>query len=635
MKRVIVCTLSLVLTVSLLAAEAPQATTSSAKKKAAKAAANSVSSQLSEMKQAIDAQQRQIQQLSDQLQTRDQRIQQLEQRLDQSQTVAAQAQTKADNAAAQSAEQAQAVTALKTDVTDLKTDVTNGALSLQETQKNIQSSLESPLAIHYKGITLTPGGFAAAETVWRQHALGSDVNTPFNSIPFNGSAQSHISEFFGSGRQSRASLLAEGKLGSAKIGSYFEADFLSAGVTSNNNESNSYTLRQRQAWAQAGLNSGWTFTGGQMWSLVTETKNGMDNRTEAVPMTIDPQYNVGFSWARQYGFRVTKDFDNKFWLGFAVENSQATLGGHGEINDFVIGSQGTSGGLYNPTANYSFNATPDFIVKAAAQPGWGHYELFGLISDFRDRIYPCASISSTNVCTGSATGASNQSTVGGGIGANVRGTLAKKFDIGFHFLGGNGVGRYGTAGLADVIAEPNGTLSPLREYQGLATAEYHSGKLDIYANVGDEYAERRYVSGSPLGSNFGYGSPFASNAGCETETLPAALSTSVETPPAPGSTTPGTGSIPVPGSVGTPISAGFNPGSLKNCNGDTKAIVEGTIGFWYRFYSGPKGRLQWGPQYSYVVRDAWRGVGNPAAGIPSDPSAKEGMVFTSFRYYLP
>jgi hypothetical protein len=634
MKRVIVCVLWLVLGGGLFAAEGQQASSSSAKKKAAQPAA-SVSAQLSAMQEAINEQQRQIRQLSDQVQSRDQKIQQLEQRLDQSQATAAQAQTKAEGAIAQSAEQAQTVTALKSDVTDLKSNAENAALSLQETQKNIQSSLESPLAIHYKGINITPGGFMAAETVWRQHALGADINTPFNSIPFTGAAQSHMSEFFGSGRQSRVSLLAEGQLGSAKIGSYLEADFLSAGVTSNNNESNSYTLRQRQAYAQAALHSGWTFTGGQMWSLVTETKKGMDNRSEAVPMTIDPQYNVGFSWARQFGFRVTKDFGDKFWLGFSVENPQVTLGGHGAINDFVVGAQGAGGGLYNATANYSFNATPDFIVKAVAEPGWGHYELFGVISDFRDRIYPCTSISSTDVCQGAVTNASNVSTVGGGIGANVRGTLAKKFDLGLHFLGGNGVGRYGTVGLPDVIAEPDGSLSPLRTYQTLATLEFHSRKLDIYSNVGSEYEQRRYVSGSPLTSNFGYGSPLGSNVGCSTETLPASSTTIVQTPPASGSTTPGTGSIPVPGSVGTPITLGFNPGGLKNCAGDTRNVIEGTIGFWYRFYSGPKGKLQWGPQYSYVVRDTWRGLGNPSEGIPGDPSAKEGMFFTSFRYYLP
>jgi hypothetical protein len=80
--------------------------------------------------------------------------------------------------------------------------------------------------------------------------------------------------------------------------------------------------------------------------------------------------------------------------------------------------------------------------------------------------------------------------------------------------------------------------------------------------------------------------------------------------------------------VGTPLTNGFNPGGLSNCNGDTRDIIEGTVGFWYRFYSGPKGRLQWGPQYSYIVRNTWRGVGG-------SPSGTENMFFTSFRYYLP
>src|SRR5207253_8636068 len=96
-------------------------------------------------------------------------------------------------------------------VGDLKQNSTNTALTLQETQKTI-NSLESPLALHYKGITITPGGFLAAETVWRQHGLASDINTPFNSVPYPGSAQDRLSEFFGSGRQSRVSMLAEGKL---------------------------------------------------------------------------------------------------------------------------------------------------------------------------------------------------------------------------------------------------------------------------------------------------------------------------------------------------------------------------------------------------------------------------------------
>ena len=304
MKRIMAVMLSIAFAGSVIAAQAQQdtataTTTKAAKRKpAAKKSGPNISEQLSEMKASIDAQQQQIKQLSDLVQTREQKIQQLEQRLDQSQAVATQAQTKADTAAAQTAEEQQTVMALKSDVTDLKTGATSTALNLQETQKRI-GGLESPLALHFKGITITPGGFLAAESVYRTRALGADINTPFNGLNMPGSGQNAISEFFGSGRQSRVSMLAEGKFHDTKLTGYVEADFLSAGVTSNNNESNSYTLRQRQAWGQAALSNGWSFTGGQMWSLVTETKTGMDNRTEALPMTIDPQYHVGFSWARQ------------------------------------------------------------------------------------------------------------------------------------------------------------------------------------------------------------------------------------------------------------------------------------------------------------------------------------------------
>ena len=145
------------------------------------------------------------------------------------------------------------------------------------------ASTENPVAIHIKGITLTPGGFFAAETVWRGKALSADINTPFNSVPLPGTSASNVSEFNASGRQSRISLLAEGKLDNVKIGGYYETDFLSAGTTSNDNQSNSYTMRQRQFWAQAKFDSGFTITGGQMWSLVTETAQGMDNRTEDLP----------------------------------------------------------------------------------------------------------------------------------------------------------------------------------------------------------------------------------------------------------------------------------------------------------------------------------------------------------------
>jgi hypothetical protein len=48
--------------------------------------------------------------------------------------------------------------------------------------------------------------------LWCPHATFGDINTQLNGIPFSAAAQARQSEFYGSGRQSRISMLAEGKL---------------------------------------------------------------------------------------------------------------------------------------------------------------------------------------------------------------------------------------------------------------------------------------------------------------------------------------------------------------------------------------------------------------------------------------
>jgi hypothetical protein len=625
MKRIMAAMLSVALVGSVMAAQAQQetapATTKPAHRKAvAKKTGPTVAEQLGEMKAAIDAQQAQIKQLSDLVQSRDQKIQQLEQRLDQNQVVATQAQSKADTAVAQTADQQQTVVALKSDVTDLKTTATSNAMTLQETQKSIKDAIESPAAIHFKGITLSlTGSFLAGETVYRNRALGADINTPFNSVNMPGAGQNAISEFYGSGRQSRLALLAEGKISIAKLSGYYEADFLSAGVTSNNNESNSYTLRQRQVWGKAELDNGLSFTGGQMWSLVTETKHGTDNRSEALPMTIDPAYTVGFSWARQYGFRVAKNFNNHFWLAASLEDPQTTFAETNAASNFALGSPGSSGGVYNgggtavsgaALANYSFNAMPDVILKAAFEPGFGHYEVFGVYTRFRDRVYPCVEgyllTSLQSLCgttAASAIGAYNDSKNGGGVGGNARVTIAKHFDFGLHALYGNGIGRYGTTGLPDATVNADGTLAPLRSYQGLVTLEYHTPKIDVYLNGGEEYVRKRWeidpISLKPVG----YGAPSFNDSNCYSET--------------------------------TPGSGGYAFGGLT-CSGQTQSTIEGTFGFWIRPYHGPKGRIQIGPQYSYLVRNAWSGtLATTPATVYTSPHGIDNMFMTSFRYYLP
>src|SRR5215813_7166772 len=249
---------------------------------------------------------------------------------------------------------------------------------------------EGPASIKYKGITITPGGFIEAATVSRSRATSADINTPFTGIPYPGLAIGKVSENNFTGRQSRLTMLAETKIGSAKVSAYYEGDFLGAGVTSNNRQSNSYVFRQRQLWASAKFDNGFFVSGGQMWSMVTESKKGIENRQEQFPMQIDPQYVVGWAWQRAYGFRVAKNWD-KFAIGVGIEGPQTTFGGRGSNNNFFFNTPGAGGGLYNfvDTTGYTANKSPDFMLKATLDPGWGHYEIVGIVSPFRDRVYPC------------------------------------------------------------------------------------------------------------------------------------------------------------------------------------------------------------------------------------------------------
>jgi hypothetical protein len=661
-----------------------------AKPKAAKKAEKtdaSFAAELEELRQTLQSQQEQLQLLKEELSKRDRQIDEAREAAAAANARAVEASSKATEAVSATAEVKSSEASLNTTVSDLKASnealKTTVATEAAAPRQASSSSEEGPATIKYKGISITPGGFIAAETSTRQRATSSDINTAF-SIPYPGNALSHVGESNFTGRQSRVSLLAEGKEGFAKLTGYYEADWLGTGVTSNNRQSNSYVLRQRQIWGQAKLDSGWSFTGGQMWSLVTEDRKGIDNRQEAIPLTIDAQYNVGFSWARQYGFRVVKDFGGKFALAVAVEGPQATIGGRGFSNVTTINSAaapavivasgattsvtgntfldapGAGGGLFNfiDATGYSINKTPDFVVKAAADPGWGHYELFGIISTFRNRVYPCGAIGTNAKDTAtpktittiacpidgstapSSIGAFDDTRTGGGIGASLRvPIIAKKLDFGIKAVAGDGIGRYGSAQLADITFRPDGTAALIRTTHGLGALEFHpNSKLDLYAYFGAEYAWRAAYQGydaitvtktaaipatstttggvtvtTPaipattttaikLNQFGGYGSPFGNNSGCSTEN--------------------------------PPINQ-LNPSGGGTCAGDTRVIMEGTLGFWHKLYQGPKGGLRWGIQYSYFTRTGWSGNNSVPTAVGVAPKAVDNMVFTSFRYYIP
>jgi hypothetical protein len=117
---------------------------------------------------------------------------------------------------------------LKSDVADLKTSTTNTAMTLQESLKEVKNAApewETPMSIHLKGITITPGGFVAAEFVRRSRELGADVTTPFNSLTLPGASQSQLPEFFGSARQSRPTVFVGGRLKNVDLSAYVSTTF--------------------------------------------------------------------------------------------------------------------------------------------------------------------------------------------------------------------------------------------------------------------------------------------------------------------------------------------------------------------------------------------------------------------------
>ena len=607
MTKQLTATMAAILAISTipLPAQNSTATKPTTRKAATKKAPveSPVEREIRELREQMQSQQAQIDALKRENADKDARLAAAQQSAQGAESAAATASAKVDSLTSSLSTNTEAVSSLNSTVTDIKSTNIGLAQTLSDTKKSISDQLDNPLTLRYKGVNITPVAFFAFENVYRQRSLNSDVNTPFNATPYPGAAQGHTSELNFSGRQSRIGGLFEGNTGPFKLSGYIEADFLSAGVTSNSNQSNSYTLRQRQFWGQAATTGGFKVTGGQMWSLVTETKKGVENRTENLPMTVDAQYHVGFSWARQAAIRFQQSFGG-FTTALALENAQIIYSASNPNANFFFGNAGTGGGLYNATANYSNNIAPDLIVKATYDAKYGHFEIGGLSRWFRDRYYPNQTLS-----TPSAAGGQNNTKVGGGGFVNVRMPFTKYVDFGIHGLGGTGVGRYGTSTLPDVTVHPDGTLAPIKAYQGLVSIETHpTPKLDIFGYAGAEYAQRTvYLStlGSSAGKLVGYAPITGVNTGCNTETLPT--------------------------STGNGFAGGapYDPGVPANCLGATRAVIAGTAGFTYRVYASPRfGRLQYQGTYTYLTREAWAGVGGA-------PKATNNMVFTGMRYYIP
>ena len=451
--------------------------------------------------------------------------------------------------------------------------------------------------LRFKGVTVTFGGFLAAESIYRSREEYADVGSTFSGIPYSNSPQAHADEWRMTARQSRVSGLVQGDVDPVThLAMYGEFDFMGAAASANSNESNSYQPRVRTLYGTVDWDDpGIQFLAGQDWSLVTMSKSGLSpsggnqgSDSVLAPPTIDAQYVPGFDWTRQPQLRVTKNFDDQVWLGLSLENPQSTFGGtvpsvpglyYNSGNGFN-GGTGSASSEFNPGITLSLNHIPDIVGKVAYEPAGMdhnvHLEAFGIYRDFYDRYGTDPNL----------TDVSTHDVSGGGFGAAALiKVLPGVFDLQADGMFGDGIGRYGSGQLPDATFKPDGQIAPLTEDMEMVGGTWHSTPhLDFYVFAGREHEDSKsYLVGT---TPYGYGNPLYENAGCFS--LTAALT--------------------------------------EKCVGNTQQIDQITAGLWGDPYSGDFGRFRVGMQYSYTERKAFDGVGGK-------PVANENMVFTSFRYY--
>jgi hypothetical protein len=469
---------------------------------------------------------------------------------------------------------------------------------------------------HVGGVTLKVGGFVEAAGIYRSSNETADVGSIFGSnkssgIPFgapyfstsptatNLGVNNHdIDEWRESSRQSRLSLLASGQPdANTNLIAYWENDFLGQGGTANSNESNSYNLRMRQAFMEYDRSDlGLNLLAGQTWSLATLDGHGLDPFKVVTPLSIDAQYNVGFNWMRQPQIRLTDQFAPGFWAAVSAENPQLN-NPYGAPSWVATKETGGGGGLLSDSnTSFSFDGMPDIVVKLAAEPGWGHYEIYGLARQFRDQVVSDITAATPIVPPGTAT-LGNKSAFGGGVGFGaVLPVVPHLLDVTVSGLWGEGIGKYASGQLPDVTFNPaTGAIAPIQEIEAMVGVIGHpTPTIDLYSYLGIERESSKTFDNTSKSD--GYGSPYYNNTNCAF----------------------GNNS----GNVSTTSLVGLD----TNGTCDVNQLWQLQVGGWWNFYKGEYGRMAFGASYSYVGVDTFSGVGGA-------PRTHDNIVMTSFRYY--
>jgi hypothetical protein len=669
MRRIIAGTLALTVLSSTWLLGSEGATKA---KKPVKKAPPPATAQLQQMQDQLNQQQQQINQLQQQLQQSNSQLQST-----QSQLQGSVQQANQQAAAAQQAASAaqQTANSLNSSVVDLKTSTTTINQSLTVVQKDVKELL-NPMAIRYKGVTITPVGFADGGFAWRNHNTNSSLSTPAGNIPLEGTLNTHFSETRFDARNSRLGIRVVGNPNDkVKLTGYFLGDFYgTADPATNAGQVNSWLFRIREAYAMAQLSNGFAVAGGQFYSLWTPGRKGVLPDSMMLPLAYEGNEIIGIPYQRGLNLRFTKKINANVSFGFELEQPELTavtspytpsslVGTENSGTDFPIGNNlpvpccsqsflvypagvaqvgGTAATVATPVTalqsingGLSNNVAPDLAFRLAwdSTKSTAHFEVRGLTRFFRTgvalapngapintgasgetSIVAVSGLTSYGNKTGAAVAASQLGSVATttatayGIGISAVLPVTKKVDFVLTADAGAGVGsRYnpGSANSADATIKLNSaglyTLQPVKSTAELVGFELHpTPKWDWYLYVGNEYYQRVNYSDSvhnlPLNAALGLG---GANQSC-----------------------------------GGAMCLGYANSNITSITSQTspnRDVWEGTVGYIYKFWSGPYGTFQTMGEYQYYHRAVWQ----TAFAGPEPLKGNMQMIDLAMRYVLP
>ena len=239
-----------------------------------------------------------------------------------------------------------------------------------------------------------PGGYIALTGFWRSSTATGGTGTPFARVPFPSQVLGQVPEARLSAQATRLSLrvdvpFPEGRF--RRVSGYIETDFNGVTPGSVALTSTSVGFRLRHAFVEAQYGDHWFFVIGQAFSLMTPAKDQLSiwPADYETPQVVDTSYVAGFVYARLPQVRITWRPKKSFNWAFSVENPEQQVGSGGIVT-FPTCCTSDLTNQYN-TGSDEFktpNLIPDFHTRVAFNSERFHIDIGGVLRTFHHTITP-------------------------------------------------------------------------------------------------------------------------------------------------------------------------------------------------------------------------------------------------------